>query len=258
MPLVARPLAATALPALNPNQPNHSSAAPRMVNGRLCGGMGVWGKPRRRPMTTAATSAEMPELMCTTVPPAKSSAPIVRSQPPTPQTQWASGVVHDGAPEHQEEHERLELHPLREGARDERRGDRGEHALVNHVGLMRHGRGIVRIGLQADAAQTDPVEPADEPATVGPEAERIAPENPGDADKGDRDDALQHRAEHVLAAHHAAVEKRQRRRHQHDERGRQQQKRGVSCVDGAGGVLRHAASLKKTRTIPETSRRPLL
>src|SRR5258708_6373772 len=33
----AMPFAATALPALNPNQPNQSSPAPRSVNGTLCG-----------------------------------------------------------------------------------------------------------------------------------------------------------------------------------------------------------------------------
>src|ERR1700752_2563717 len=38
----ARPLAASALPALNPNQPNHSRLAPITVNGRLCGGIGWW------------------------------------------------------------------------------------------------------------------------------------------------------------------------------------------------------------------------
>ena len=33
----AMPLAASALPALKPNQPNHSSPAPSSVNGTLCG-----------------------------------------------------------------------------------------------------------------------------------------------------------------------------------------------------------------------------
>ena len=33
----AIPLAARALPALNPNQPNQSRPAPRSVNGTLCG-----------------------------------------------------------------------------------------------------------------------------------------------------------------------------------------------------------------------------
>src|SRR5215475_9871649 len=38
--LAARPLASRALPALKPNQPNHSKAAPMTVMGKLCGGMG--------------------------------------------------------------------------------------------------------------------------------------------------------------------------------------------------------------------------
>ncbi len=42
-------------------------------------------------MIRATTSAETPELMWTTVPPAKSSAPSLYSQPSTDQTQWASG-----------------------------------------------------------------------------------------------------------------------------------------------------------------------
>ena len=36
---------ATAEPALNPNQPNHSRAAPSITNGRLCGRIGVVGQP---------------------------------------------------------------------------------------------------------------------------------------------------------------------------------------------------------------------
>jgi hypothetical protein len=43
------------------------------------------------PITIAHTRAETPDEMCTTVPPAKSSAPSFLSQPPSPQTQWASG-----------------------------------------------------------------------------------------------------------------------------------------------------------------------
>src|SRR5712692_746086 len=87
----ARPLAASALPALKPNQPNHRRLAPITVRGRLCGGIGWWPYPLRLPMTIAAASAEIPEEMCTTVPPAKSSSPRFFSHPPTPQTQWASG-----------------------------------------------------------------------------------------------------------------------------------------------------------------------
>ena len=41
--LVARPFAESALPALNPNHPNHSMPAPSTANGRLCGGVAFPG-----------------------------------------------------------------------------------------------------------------------------------------------------------------------------------------------------------------------
>src|SRR5262245_29016724 len=47
--LVASPFAAIALPALNPNQPNHRRDAPITVNGRLCGGIGSFPYPTRLP-----------------------------------------------------------------------------------------------------------------------------------------------------------------------------------------------------------------
>src|SRR5262249_37573359 len=59
----ASPLAPRALPALNPNQPNQSRAAPITVIVTLWGGRTLPGYPRRRPITTAATRAETPELM---------------------------------------------------------------------------------------------------------------------------------------------------------------------------------------------------
>src|SRR6266699_1393604 len=87
----ARPLAASADPALKPNQPNQRMPAPSRTSGTLWGTIGTRLKSRRGPSIRAATSAETPELMCTTVPPAKSSAPSFWSQPPAPQTQCASG-----------------------------------------------------------------------------------------------------------------------------------------------------------------------
>src|SRR5512136_1515628 len=86
----ARPFAPRALPALNPNQPNQRSAAPRIVRGVLFGSMAYFPKPTRLPMTRARASAANPELICTTVPPAKSRAPNWAAHPP-PQTQWARG-----------------------------------------------------------------------------------------------------------------------------------------------------------------------
>ena len=54
--------------------------------GALCGYL------RRLPTMSAQTSAEAPAVRCTTVPPAKSSAPILRSQPPSAHTQCATGT----------------------------------------------------------------------------------------------------------------------------------------------------------------------
>src|SRR6202521_3723191 len=95
--LVARLLAARALPALKPNQPTHSKQAPIKLNTRLCGGIGCFGYPLRLPRYSAHTSAETPEEMCTTVPPAKSSVgnfppSDAFSNPPLPQTMCASGA----------------------------------------------------------------------------------------------------------------------------------------------------------------------
>src|SRR5215813_11093103 len=61
--LVARPLAASALPALNPNQPTQSRHAPITLITRLWGLIGVLGYPRRLPRYKAQTSAETPLVM---------------------------------------------------------------------------------------------------------------------------------------------------------------------------------------------------
>ena len=89
--LVASVPDVTALPALKPNHPNQSRQAPSTVMVALWGSNFPWPKPIRRPSTSAATSAETPELIWTTVPPAKSSVPRLCSQPPAPQTQCAIG-----------------------------------------------------------------------------------------------------------------------------------------------------------------------
>src|SRR4030095_4573009 len=61
--LVARPFEASALPALNPNQPTHSRHAPMKLRTRLCGGIGSFGYPVRLPRYSAHTSADTPDVM---------------------------------------------------------------------------------------------------------------------------------------------------------------------------------------------------
>src|SRR5436190_11990040 len=94
--LDAKPLAANALPALNPNHPTHSKHAPIKLSTRLCGGIGCFGNPMRLPIYNAQTSADTPDETCTTVPPAKSRQgnlpPAAFKNPPLPQTMCASGA----------------------------------------------------------------------------------------------------------------------------------------------------------------------
>src|SRR4029453_7688330 len=88
----AMPSPLSADPALNPNQPNHRMPAPMSVNGSACGGIGWLGQPLRFPRMNTAARAAIPALMCTTVPPAKSSAPRLNSQPEGENTQCAIGA----------------------------------------------------------------------------------------------------------------------------------------------------------------------
>src|SRR5512139_1330330 len=71
--------AASALPALKPNQPNQRMAAPRTVIGRLWGAMLSVPNPLRFPTTRAAARALTPELMWTTGAPGKSREPSFRN-----------------------------------------------------------------------------------------------------------------------------------------------------------------------------------
>ena len=76
----AEPSASSAEPALKPNQPNHSIEAPIIVIVRLCGVNASLPRPMRLPRMNAPTRPATPALMCTTVPPAKSSAPHCQMQ----------------------------------------------------------------------------------------------------------------------------------------------------------------------------------
>src|SRR6266702_5796146 len=83
-------------PALNPNQPTHRRHAPIKLSTTECGCIGTFGYPTRLPRYNAITSADTPDVTCTTVPPAKSrhgNLPVTAfSSPPTPQTMCAIGL----------------------------------------------------------------------------------------------------------------------------------------------------------------------
>src|ERR1700751_4133758 len=86
--------AVTAEPALKPNQPTHNSEAPMKVSTMLCAGP----ESLRGPSMMAHISPATPALICTTVPPAKSSTLAQAASlpelkmPSGPQTQCAIGA----------------------------------------------------------------------------------------------------------------------------------------------------------------------
>src|SRR5262245_23147613 len=79
----ARSPAPSADPALKPYQPNHRRLAPSSTNGTLCGRWISLGQPLRLPSTIASARPAAPALMCTALPPAKSSdLSLLAIQPP--------------------------------------------------------------------------------------------------------------------------------------------------------------------------------
>ena len=169
-------------------------------------------------------------MLCTTMPPAKSSTPQ-RCRMPPPQTMCTKGKYTKRQPAGEKQAVGLEGHAIGEGAGDERRRDDGEHHLV---GDEDHGRnGVVRPGgrRQVDAAQADIVEIADDAVPVAAEAERVAVQVPDDRGPAHGDEALDHDGQNVLAADQPAVEKGEARRHQHDQAGAQNHEAGITGVE---------------------------
>src|SRR5580700_6963089 len=90
--------AATALPALKPYQPTQSIEVPTIHKTMLCGAIGSFLKPIRGPRIRQRISELQPDVIWTTVPPAKSIALIPElafqipfMNPVIPQIMWAIG-----------------------------------------------------------------------------------------------------------------------------------------------------------------------
>src|SRR5436190_14985769 len=121
----AIPSGASALPALKPYHPTQSKPVPTMQSTMLCGAMISFLNPSRCPRRIHKTSADQPEVMWTTVPPAKSMARTRAAGFQTPFIQPSIPPHHVRDREIDEEHpnadkneHRRELHPLRHRAND--------------------------------------------------------------------------------------------------------------------------------------------
>jgi len=114
-------------------------------------------------------------------------------------------TINDERPERQKDRHGAELHAFGKGAGDQRRGDDGEHQLVDHEGLLGNGGGVVGVGGERNAAQEEVLEAADEGRAVA-EGQRVAHDSPENGDQAHHGKALHHGGEDVLLAHQAAIE----------------------------------------------------
>ena len=128
-------------------------------------------------------------------------------------------IVYQKRPENHEDHIGAEFDPLRNGPRNQGRGNDGKHHLKDHIGLMGNGRRIVRVGVKPDPTQPDPIQIADDMPHIGTKGKTVTKQHPLHGDDPERHETVHDGAQNILAAHHAAVKKREPRGHQHDQRG---------------------------------------
>ena len=93
--------------------------------------------PNSDASSVASQLAQAITLLLTELATTFNTAPMMQEMPLTHVLQptaspnpMANGTVDKRRPQDEEDHVRAELHPLREGARNQRRGDDGEHPLI--------------------------------------------------------------------------------------------------------------------------------
>jgi hypothetical protein len=145
------------------------------------------------------------------------------------------GAIDEQGPKGEKDGHGAELHALGKGAGDQRRGDDGEHELVDHEGLLGDGGGVVGVRRDADAAQEEVLKASDEGVAMA-EGQRVADNGPENGDQAHHGEALHHGAQDVLLADQAAVEERQTGSgHQQDQGGGGQHPGVVAGGLGVGG-----------------------
>ena len=141
------------------------------------------------------------------------------AQPATAPNPMGQGSIHDSYPQHGEDNECAELHPLGKGAGNQRRGDDGEHTLEYHKSLVRN---VVRVwaGLRgADPGQAEPLQVTydTQSAHIGAEGQAVTPQYPHHAHQAHAHQAVHYGRAGVLAADQAAIEESQPRGHKQDQ-----------------------------------------
>ena len=230
----ALPLAASALPALKPNQPTHSMAAPAMVMPGLCGGISSWGKPRRGPSTQREherrdAGGRVHDDAAREIHHAEPGEPAAAPHP------MSDRRIDDEEPKAAEQQHRAEVHALGKGADDQRRGDDREGHLEHEKDGLGHRRAGAD-GARPDIGEQCQVQAADPWLRLAAVAEgqAVAEDQPQHRHERSDDHAVAQHRQHVLGAHQTAIEQREagQRHEQHQGRGGEQPRR-VGAV-GAG------------------------
>ena len=138
------------------------------------------------------------------------------------------GVIEENDPEQDKENEGAETDALGKRAADECRCNNSKHTLKRNKGEFRDR--CVRQCAHAHPRESELRQTADE-AAVRSEYHRIAEEHPLDGDQRHHEEALHDGRQHVLAAHHTAVEERQPRRHDKHHRRADEHIGGIAAVD---------------------------
>ena len=214
-------LAANMLAPLKPNQPNQSRPAPNRMKGTLWGGRLLAGQVVREPIIAAATRAATPEAICTTVPPAKSMAPIMPSaapRKPPPQTILAMGEYTSRLHSRQNQNQALKL------MRSTRAPEIRAGVMIANMPWNR-AKEVALIG-KPGARGASPSGPP------GIKGKAVADHDPQHADQPHQEETHHHGVEHVLGACEAAVEERQARGHQQHQGGAEQHQHVVGAIGG--------------------------
>ncbi len=139
---------------------------------------GAWVPCRSRsacPGSGRGSSADQPEVICTTVPPAKSMAlmpaawafPSAIHEPIDPPNHVRhAGNKPETSTRVMKTQNGRELHALGNGADDQSRGDDGEHQLVHRKDVMRHPGRIIAVRTRIDPVQKRKPEAAQEPGAA--------------------------------------------------------------------------------------------
>src|SRR5579863_64198 len=148
--------------------------------------------------------------------------------------------INDERPERRKQDHGAEFHALRVGPGNQRGRDHGEHELIDHVGQMGYGGGIIGVGIGSNAVQERVFQAADERYAFA-EDEAVADQSPDHGDQTHQQEAVHHGGEHVLAPDEAAVEKGEPGTGHQQHQGRARQHPGVI----AGGLCGFYGGFKR-------------